>query len=257
MFLYCCTGECCAFRAAHVGSCALACAVASMAWPICKQCCSASSSYAALRHCCFCLLCLHASVLQAASPLACMASVLRASSYPGRTCATERGLDPARRFERDAVGRELVSRPRRAVPAAPDGLRSMKLHARTRGLLICAALSVAQLPTPAPSHTLAISVELRRDRGPRPVPTSQPTDEIAADSELTPTQEPRASWQQHCTPTSSTGRMNGPSTIFLVRVTRCHPQALDFITGGEYPLSFMALRSGKINAVRGINGTHK
>ena len=34
----------------------------------------------------------------------------------------ERGLDPARRFERDAVGRERVSRPRRAVPAAPDGL---------------------------------------------------------------------------------------------------------------------------------------
>ncbi len=28
----------------------------------------------------------------------------------------------------------------------------MKLHARTRGLIICAALSVAQLPTPAPSH---------------------------------------------------------------------------------------------------------
>ena len=31
-------------------------------------------------------------------------------------------LDPARRFERDAVGRELVSRASRAVPAAPDGL---------------------------------------------------------------------------------------------------------------------------------------
>ena len=38
------------------------------------------------------------------------------------THAMERGLDPARRFERDAVGRERVSRPRRAVPAAPDGL---------------------------------------------------------------------------------------------------------------------------------------
>ena len=38
--------------------------------------------------------------------------------YPGNG---ER-LDPARRFERDAVGRERVSRPRRAVPAAPDGL---------------------------------------------------------------------------------------------------------------------------------------
>ena len=30
----------------------------------------------------------------------------------------ERGLDPARRRERDAVGRKLVPGPRRAVPAA-------------------------------------------------------------------------------------------------------------------------------------------
>ena len=39
-------------------------------------------------------------------------------------------LDPARRFERDAVGRELVSRPRRAVPAAPDGLVRLAVYTR-------------------------------------------------------------------------------------------------------------------------------
>ena len=44
---------------------------------------------------------------------------LALSPYPRNG---ERGLNPARRFERDAVGRERVSRPRCAVPAAPDGL---------------------------------------------------------------------------------------------------------------------------------------
>ena len=30
---------------------------------------------------------------------------------------------------------------------------------------------------------------------------------------------PRASWQQHCSPTSRIGRLGDPSTIFLVRMT--------------------------------------
>ena len=45
------------------------------------------------------------------------------TSKVGLTHATARGLDPARARVRDAVGRELVPGPRRAVPTAPDGLR--------------------------------------------------------------------------------------------------------------------------------------
>ena len=50
-------------------------------------------------------------------------------------------LDPARRFERDAVGRELVSRASRAVPAAPDGLgRPGRGKLRRRSLVAGRAL---------------------------------------------------------------------------------------------------------------------
>ena len=82
--------------------------------------------------------------LLAKAALACLLVSYCASStepvhvpYPGNGDQ----LDPARRFERDAVGRELVSRASRAVPAAPDGLgRPGRGKLRRRSLVAGRAL---------------------------------------------------------------------------------------------------------------------
>ena len=71
---------------------------------------TASSRFPRGEPCCF-VVCSFARVL-------CQRLKLETWSLTAR----EQRLDPARRFERDAVGRELVSRASRAVPPTPHGL---------------------------------------------------------------------------------------------------------------------------------------
>ena len=82
-------------------------------------------------------------------------------------------LDPVVRFVSNAVGRERVSRPRRAVPAAPDGPRSRRLVLALDRVLhevvavIVRPLFLQGLGQRTPRH-------IRRDGVLRPPPQTRP-----------------------------------------------------------------------------------